>query len=99
MNFSKKVWNKCKKIPRGKISTYKENGKSLNSKAYRAIGQALKNNPYAPIVPCHRVVKSDGSIGGYQGTNSLKKEKFLKIEGIVINKGKIKEFKQKLYRF
>ncbi|MEK6856540.1 MAG: MGMT family protein, partial [Nanoarchaeota archaeon] len=62
--LSEKVYGLCKKIPEGKISTYREIGKKLNTKAYRAVGQALKRNPYAPNVPCHRVVSSSGKIGG-----------------------------------
>ena len=51
MNFSEKVYKLCKKIPKGKISTYKIIANKLNTKAYRAVGNALNKNPYAPIVP------------------------------------------------
>jgi len=90
MNFNQKVWNLTKKIPRGKVSTYKEIAKALHTKAYRAVGTALKNNPYAPGVPCHRIVCSDGSIGGYKGKkDSKEKTKLLKKEGIEIKNNKI----------
>ena len=62
--FTEKVYNITKRIPKGKISTYGEIAKALNSKAYQAVGSALHKNPYAPIVPCHRVINSNGKIGG-----------------------------------
>ena len=98
--FSQKVYSLCKKIPKGKISTYKEIAKNLNTKAYRAVGNALRKNPYAPVVPCHRVVKSDGTLGGFQGKmNSKKKINLLKKEGIQTKDGKIINFKKKIYKF
>ncbi|MBR9700174.1 MGMT family protein [Candidatus Woesearchaeota archaeon] len=94
MKFEEKVWKICKKIPKGKVSTYKEIAKALDTKAYRAVGQALSRNPYAPTVPCHRVVCSDGRVGGYQGKkSSQKKIEMLKKEGVLVSKGKIKHFK------
>jgi len=100
MKLAQKVYSLINKIPKGKITTYKELGKRLKTKAYRAIGQALKKNPNAPQVPCHRVVCSDGKVGGYQGKkNNSKKIGLLKKEGIIVEKGKIKDFEKKLYRF
>ena len=79
--FSEKVYALCKKVPRGKVTTYAEIAKQLNTKAYQAIGQILKRNPYAPIIPCHRVIKSDGSLGGYSGNGGKKrKKKLLELE-------------------
>lgn len=73
--------------------TYKQIGEKLNSKAYQAIGQALKNNPDPKNIPCHRVVKSNGEIGGYFGhiddDLSKKKEELLLSEGIKIVDGKV----------
>ena len=67
--------------------TYGEIAKILHSSP-RAVGQALKRNPYAPIVPCHRVIHTDGRIGGYAGVrDSKKKIKLLKKEGIKIESG------------
>ncbi|MCK5107770.1 MAG: MGMT family protein, partial [Nanoarchaeota archaeon] len=63
--FENRVYSLCKKIPRGKVSTYGEIAKALNSKCARAVGNALNKNPYAPKVPCHRVVKSNGKVGGF----------------------------------
>ena len=88
MNFNQKVWNLCKKIPVGRVSTYKILAKSLRTKAYRAVGNALRDNPHAPLVPCHRIINSDGTIGGYKGKkNSKEKSRLLKKEGIkIVNK-------------
>ena len=69
--------------------TYGEISKILDSSP-RAVGQALKRNPYAPKVPCHRVIKSDGTLGGYNGEmNSKKKIRLLKKEGVFFKDGKI----------
>jgi methylated-DNA-[protein]-cysteine S-methyltransferase len=82
MDFKEKVWNECKKIPKGKVSTYGEIAKALKSGA-RAVGNALNKSPGMPLVPCHRVVKSNGEVGGFaQGTK--KKIEMLKKEGIEI---------------
>lgn len=67
MTFAEKVYKELKKVPKGKVTTYKVLAEKLGTKAYRAVGSALKNNPYAPEVPCHRVIKSDGSVGGFMG--------------------------------
>lgn len=97
------LYSLLKQIPRGKITTYKILADALQTKAYRRIGQILKNNPNAPIVPCHRVVKSDGSIGGYMGktcgTDWEKKRTLLIQEGIQFDQDKIKNFGDKLFIF
>lgn len=84
-----------KKVPRGKVTTYKKIGEKLGTKAYRAIGQSLRRNPYAPKVPCHRVIRSDFSIGGFRGKIKGKfvneKIELLRKEGIKVEKGKIKK--------
>ena len=93
MDFNSKVFRLVKRIPKGKVTTYKEIAKKLGTKAYRQVGQALSKNPNAPKVPCHRVVCSDGSLAGYKGKlNSKKKISLLKKEGIKIENGKIKDF-------
>ena len=92
ISFADRVYALCKKIPKGKVSTYGALAKALNSSP-RAVGQALKCNPYAPIVPCHRVVKSDGSLGGFMGNVKgeaiQKKIALLKEEGVRVVEGKI----------
>ena len=82
-----KVYNIVKTIPKGKVTTYKEIAEQLNTKAYRAVGNALNKNRNKDV-PCHRVIKSNGEIGGYaHGKN--KKIKILKSEGIKIKNNKI----------
>lgn len=81
--FQKRVYAVVKKIPQGQSRSYKWVAEQIgNPQASRAVGQALKKNPYPVIVPCHRVIRSDGSLGGYsRGLNRkvilLKKEKVL----------------------
>jgi O-6-methylguanine DNA methyltransferase len=72
-------------IPKGRTATYKQIAERIGHKnAYRAVGSALKKNPLAPIIPCHRVIKSDGSIGNYSGGGSKKKLMMLQKEGAII---------------
>lgn len=72
--FSEKVYKAVLTIPLGQVRTYKWVAQKAGSpKAARAVGQILKNNPYLLIVPCHRVIKSNGSIGGYAGGSKNKK--------------------------
>ena len=98
--FNEKVWELTKRIPKGKVSTYREIARKLKTKAYRAVGQALKCNPYAPIVPCHRVIASDGSLGGFGGKmRSPKKMRLLKREGVSVKDYRIEEFERILHRF
>lgn len=99
MGFYERVWDKIKEIPKGKVSTYGKVAKSLNSKAYRAVGTALKCNPYAPKVPCHRVINSNGNIGNYSGPGGIKKKiELLTKEGIAVKNNKI-DLKKYLYYF
>ena len=73
MNFNERCYKLLSKIPKGKISTYKEIAKALNTKAYRAVGNAMSKNPNMVIIPCHRIIKNDGSIGGYSSGVNIKK--------------------------
>jgi len=73
--FYKMVLNEVTKIPFGKTVSYKEIAKKINhNKAYRAVGLANKNNPIPIIIPCHRVINNNGTIGGYGGGIQLKKK-------------------------
>ena len=96
--FQSKVYEVCKKIPKGRVSTYKEIAKKLKTKAYRAVGSALNKNPYAPVVPCHRVVNSDGFVGGF-ASGTKNKIKLLRKEGVKINKKRIEDFKKVFFEF
>ena len=84
--FQLKVWNYLKKIPRGKVKTYSEVAKSIGKPlAVRAVANAIGKNPLAPQIPCHRVIRSDGSLGGYSGKGGVKtKRLLLKKEGITL---------------
>ncbi len=79
--FQNKVWSELLKIPYGKLKTYKEIAVKLGNKnAMRAVGRANSTNHIPIIIPCHRVVASNGTLGGYSGGISLK-EKLLELEG------------------
>jgi len=98
MNFNERVWEGISLIPFGKVTTYKELALSINSpNSARAVGNACNANPFAPKVPCHRVVKSDGKIGGFaNGTKN--KLKLLKKEGIKIKNNKIVNLEEKIVK-
>jgi len=97
-NFNEECYKKLKTVPKGKITTYKDLAHSINSKAYRAVGTAMNKNPYAPEVPCHRVINSNGNVGGFaHGTRE--KIQMLKSEGIEIKNNKIVNMKRYLYHF
>ena len=82
--FQLKVWAYLRKIPRGKVKTYTQVAKAIGKpRAVRAVANAIGKNPYAPKIPCHRVIRSAGSLGGYSGKGGVKTKKFLlKKEGI-----------------
>ena len=84
--FQKKVWNYLKKIPKGEVRTYLQVAKAIGKpKAYRAVANAVGKNPYPPKIPCHRVIRTDGSIGGYSGKGGIKtKLRLLRSEKIDI---------------
>ncbi len=102
-SFAEKVYRLLTNVPPGYVTTYKELGRALNCRGYRLIGQILSKNPYAPLVPCHRVVKSDGSLGGFKGSYDSKdtqeKVKLLTSEGIIIKNGKVVNFSKVFYKF
>ena len=76
--FQIKVWKFLIKIPKGKVKTYKQVAIGINRpKSARAVANACGKNPYPIVIPCHRVVKSDGSVGGYSGIGGIKKKKEL----------------------
>ena len=84
--FQVKVWKYLKTIPKGQIRTYLDVAKAIKKpKAVRAVANAIGKNPYAPKIPCHRVIRSDGSLCGYSGKGGLNtKRKLLKLEGILL---------------
>jgi len=76
--FQRKVYEAALKIPRGQVWTYAEVARAIGQpQAARAVGQALKRNRWAPAIPCHRVVASDGSLGGYTAPGGLARKRRL----------------------
>ena len=104
-SFNKKVYSLLKKVPKGKVTTYKILAEALGTRAYRAVGNAMNKNPYGilnckgkRIVPCHRVVDSKGHLHGF--AHGLKKKaELLEKEGIKIKNNQIVEFGKVLFRF
>ncbi len=89
MNLEQKVYKKLLEVPKGKVTTYGDLAKAVGLKnGQRAIGRIMNKNPYPVIVPCHRVIMSDGKIGGYAWGEKVK-TKMLSQEGIKISNGKI----------
>ncbi len=89
MRFSDRVYEAVKRIPKGMVSTYSEVAKAAgNPKASRAVGQILKRNRN-PCVPCHRVVLSSGTLGGFRGGKTKEKESLLRSEGVRIINGRV----------
>jgi len=99
LNLDKKIYKKLLEVPKGKITTYSELAKAAGLKnGQRAVGKIMNKNPYPVIIPCHRVVKSDGKVGGYAYGEEIKSD-MLTREGIVIKNGKILDLENKIYRF
>ena len=87
-DFQKMVWKEIKRIPKGEIITYKELAIKIGKpKAYRAVANACAKNPLLETIPCHRVIRSDGKMGGYMGKKGIeRKKRLLKKEGIKCSK-------------
>lgn len=90
-------------VPSGKVTTYKALAHAAGTKAYRAIGQIMKNNPNAPATPCHRVVASNGMIGGFMGKTDKKtlqkKIDLLNSEGVEVKSNRILNFDNMYHSF
>ena len=89
--FQKMVWNAIANIPKGKVLTYQELAMKIgNPKSFRAVASACANNPYIPEIPCHRVVRKDGGLGGYSAKGGIaRKKNMLQKEGHKFFKDKI----------
>ena len=85
MSFNEKVWALTARIPEGKVTTYGEIARALDCKGARAVGNALNKNPYAPVVPCHRVVARNGALTGF-ASGIGNKIKLLEAEGVAVAK-------------
>jgi methylated-DNA-[protein]-cysteine S-methyltransferase len=98
LNLENKVYAKLLQVPKGKVTTYSELAKAVGLKnGQRVIGRIMSKNPFPVIVPCHRVILSNGKIGGYAWGEKIKTNMLSK-EGIKIKKGKILD-SDKIYRF
>ena len=101
-DFQKRVYDALRRIPRGKVTTYKLLGDYVGCRCYRAVGQALRQNPFAPGGPCHRVIASDGTLGGFAGRRSgaqlRRKLELLKSEGVRFTRAKLAD-RDRIFRF
>jgi methylated-DNA-[protein]-cysteine S-methyltransferase len=84
--FQRSVLLAAREVPRGQVATYAEIARRIGRpRAFRAVGQALRNNPVPIVIPCHRVVNSDGTLGGYAGmARSQRKRDLLRLEGVAL---------------
>ena len=104
-SFNERIYALLRKVPKGKVTTYKALAEAAGTRAYRAVGQIMNKNPYGILnctgknmVPCHRVVAANGHLHGF--AHGLKKKKeLLRKEGIKINDNRIVEFEKRLFRF
>ena len=96
--FQSDCYEALKKVPKGKVITYAGLARMIGRpKAHRAVGSAMNKNPYAPQVPCHRVVKSNGDLGGF-ATDIDVKIKRLQEEGVMVSDNKIVDFRSTLFK-
>ncbi len=84
--FQLKVWKYLIKIPKGKVKTYLDVAKAIGKpRSFRAVANAVGKNPYPLKIPCHRVIRSDGSLGGYSGKGGIQqKRKLLRSENVFV---------------
>jgi methylated-DNA-[protein]-cysteine S-methyltransferase len=101
--FALRVYDLLRQVPRGRVVSYGELARALGKASPRAVGQALRRNPYAPEVPCHRVIAANGRIGGFQGYRTgpalRRKLDLLAREGVVFEKGRLKDAANKFHEF
>lgn len=98
-DLDRRVYKKLLKVPKGKVTTYGELAKAVGLKnGQRAIGKIMNKNPFPVIIPCHRVVKSDGKVGGYFYGQNVK-TKMLSEEGIQIENGKVQGWEKSVFKF
>ncbi len=98
LSFNEKCYELLKRIPKGKVTTYKAIAQALHTKAYQAVGNAMASNPNPITVPCHRVVNSDGRIGKF-ALGTAKKIELLESEGVGIQENQVTNFKNVYYDF
>jgi O-6-methylguanine DNA methyltransferase len=97
--FDERVWLLLQKIPRGRVATYRQVAAALgNPGAARAVGNACSRNPFPGKVPCHRVVRSSGELGGF-AFGASRKRALLEREGVSVKSNKVQDFNGKLFGF
>ena len=96
--FSQQCYELLLKIPQGKVTTYQEMAKAMQTKAWRAIGNAMAKNPNLVSVPCHRVVRSNGEIGGY-ALGADRKAELLTAEGVAVSNYRVNNLEEVMHRF
>lgn len=96
--LAERCYTLLQQVPRGKVTTYKRLAQALGTRGYRAVGQILNRNPYAPQVPCHRVVATDGALRGY-AHGLRRKAALLTAEGVAIERGRIADLDGYLHNF
>lgn len=97
-SFAEKCYELLKLIPEGKVTTYREMANALNTKAWRAVGTAMAKNSKLIVIPCHRVVRSDGSVGEY-ALGTERKSELLSSEGVNIANGKVVNLDRHFHSF
>ena len=98
--FNERVYDLLRTVPLGKVTTYKELALAVHTKAYRAVGNAMRCNKDPVAIPCYKVVCSDGFVGNYSGPGGMnKKIMLLKNDGIIVEKNMIRDLERYLYRF
>jgi methylated-DNA-[protein]-cysteine S-methyltransferase len=96
-DFNERCYEVLKRVPKGKVTTYGEIAKALNTTACRAVGSAMAKNENLFVIPCHRVIRSNGQVGDY-ALGSEKKAELLMQEGVTVTNGKVKELNRFLHR-
>ncbi len=96
--FEMRVYDAVREVPPGRVTTYREVAERIGCGSSRAVGQALRRNPFAPEVPCHRVIRSDMTMGGFKGREMgaviTEKIKLLEYEGVRFREGKLSDSEQ-----
>ncbi len=97
-SFNESCYRLLRLVPEGRVTTYSEIARALNTRAWRAVGSAMAKNRHLVTVPCHRVVRSDGSVGQYAaGTDQ--KAALLRREGVKLQNNKVCDLERVMYRF
>ncbi|MCZ6525773.1 MAG: MGMT family protein [Gammaproteobacteria bacterium] len=97
-SFNERCYELLKLVPKGKVTTYREIAKALHTNAWRAVGNAMAKNKSLFVIPCHRVVRSNGSLGQY-ALGADKKSELLIKEGVIVTNGRVKDLGKFIHRF